>query len=275
MIHDYFNHPYKLKKEPTKNFKGDPIEVHYAYDIIDSEKSAWYGVILRNFSDDFTNDDIKKSCSNITNGVNYALGPVRIKKSNCAIVVLSSLDEAESLCHDITQREAAKPEGSKQKKIKSHLHPKTCRLRKTLDKSHYSNLLSSDSISIKENPFSHVSLVSFMTAKYLPSIKQTSQSEVQLSTNKKTEEKEKSGKQSDNVKEQKFESSNSKNKNLYTSLLTSIITTSTTTSSNDENSGASARETSSKNGKIVLIYFQNKSPNLVALLILCQTLAGC
>lgn len=214
--------------------------MYYAYDLIDCDVSNWYGVVLRNFTDDYTNDDIKKSCSNITNGVNYVVGPMRIKKSNCAIVVLNNLEEAENLCHDIKKRESAKPETNKQRRIKAHLHPRSCKYRKTVDSSHYSHLLSENAVAIRDNPYNHVSFLSLMISKNASAIASKPSANMNeamspVNHNRRPEEDKKLTKRSSNLNEQKTYPSSSKNKNIYTSLLSSLVPQTVVISPKDEN----------------------------------------
>ena len=55
-----------------------------------------------------------------------------IKNSYCAMVVLNDLDEAEKLCKSLNKKEIGK-----NRRIKVHLHPRCCKIRKNPEKSHF------------------------------------------------------------------------------------------------------------------------------------------
>jgi hypothetical protein len=95
--------------------------------------SAWYAIILRNIPATCTLDNIKGFCRDNTSSLLYVINPVQIKNSYCAIAVLSDLDEAEKLCKALNKKTFGK-----HKRIKVNLHPNCCKIRKNVDKSHYS-----------------------------------------------------------------------------------------------------------------------------------------
>lgn len=108
MIYEFVNNNYKLKHDTCKNFRGENIELFYAFDLQDYESSFYYNVVLRNFPEDFTANDIKRYCEQISSGILYVVGPKKIKNSVCAYLIYNSLDQAELLCSEIKKRENSK-----------------------------------------------------------------------------------------------------------------------------------------------------------------------
>ena len=134
-IQNFFNHPYKKKSNPTKNSSGEVIEVLLAYELIELTLSNYFAVILRNLPHNCSQEEVKSFCDGRVTGVLYALHPQKIKNSVCSVVVFRDLDDAENLCISL------KKDQSKNKKIKVHVHPRSCKIRKHPDKSHFSKML--------------------------------------------------------------------------------------------------------------------------------------
>ncbi len=128
----YLDSPNKKKLAPTKNSKGGLIEIYIAYDLLDLTLSHWYGVVLRNLPNNCTQANVKSFCENHVNGVLYVLYPMKIKTSYSSIAILKDLDDAEKLCVAVNNKEVVK-----NKRIKAHIHPKCCRIRRSTEKSHF------------------------------------------------------------------------------------------------------------------------------------------
>ena len=97
-VYSYFNHPIKKQNNPTKNNKGEKMDVFYAFDILDMENSEWYGVLLRNIPEKSSHESLKNHIMKYTRNVNYISGVQKVKSSYCSLVVLDTLEDAEKLC---------------------------------------------------------------------------------------------------------------------------------------------------------------------------------
>jgi len=117
---------------PTKNSKGGLIDVYITYDLLDLTLCNWYGVVLRNLPNNCTQANVKSFCENHVNGVLYVLYPMKIKTSYTSIAILKDLDDAEKLCVAVNNKEVVK-----NKRIKAHIHPRCCRIRRNSEKSHF------------------------------------------------------------------------------------------------------------------------------------------
>lgn len=107
-IYSYFNHPQKVLNNPTKNCKGEKIEIKYAFDLLDMENSEWYGVVLRNIPEKCSHENLKNFLGNYSKNINYILPSTKIKNSYCSIVALDSLEEAEKICKCVNKKEMGK-----------------------------------------------------------------------------------------------------------------------------------------------------------------------
>ena len=107
-IFTFFNGNQRKKPNPTKNSRGELIEVNWAYDKLDLKNSGWYGVILRNVPPKCTSENIQNQCAARGEKVLYAIKPLQIRSQFCSIVVLENLEDAEKLCMSLNQKEIAK-----------------------------------------------------------------------------------------------------------------------------------------------------------------------
>jgi hypothetical protein len=222
-IYNYFNHPYKKKHSPTKNQHGEEISVYYAYDLLELTNSAWYAVILRNIPATATIDNIKQFCSAHTTAVQYIINPIQIKNSMCTLAILTDLDEAEKLCKALNKKELGK-----RKWLKVNLHPKCCRVRKGIEKSHYSQYFKSKSGFVLPE---HKAPAGLSIPKYIDNLYSVTNSNkvkkpapttktVEIKARAKTVEVKKEPLITTNT-----HVNNEKGKNMFTSLLGCLITT--------------------------------------------------
>jgi hypothetical protein len=98
--------------------------------------SRYYAVILRNLPQNCSQEEVKNFCESRVAGVLYALQPIKIKNSVCSIVVFRDLDDAENLCIALK-----KDHSSKNKKMKVHVDPRSSKIRRNNEKSHFSKIL--------------------------------------------------------------------------------------------------------------------------------------
>jgi hypothetical protein len=114
------------KKYPSKNSKGEKIEVFLSYNLLELTKSNWYGIIIRNIPQSNSADAIKNFCEKYVNkdSVKYCSPPVLIKNIYCCIVVLNELENAEKLCIKLNNFEIPK-----KRKLKVNFHPLICKIR--------------------------------------------------------------------------------------------------------------------------------------------------
>lgn len=121
-IYNHFN--YDNRKQLKVKFYL--FQVSWGYDILDSKKSDWYGVILRYIQDNLNSENIKKVCEHYGTNIYYALRPTMVRDTLCTIVRTYNLEDAENICIRLPQN---------LKCIKAHLHPKCCKIRLNPEKS--------------------------------------------------------------------------------------------------------------------------------------------
>ena len=131
-IANFFYHPIK-KAYPTKNSKGEHLDIFMCFDLLEITKSKWYGVVIRNLPPNSNDESIRQYCESfVRNGVKYCINPVVLRSVYCCIIVMNSLEDAENLCMKLNGYEP-----SKGRRIKVHFHPKICRIRKYYDISQF------------------------------------------------------------------------------------------------------------------------------------------
>ena len=131
-IANFFYHPIK-KAYPTKNSKGENLDIFMCFDLLEITKSKWYGVVIRNLPPNSNDESIRQYCESfVRNGVKYCINPVVLRSVYCCIIVMNSLEDAENLCMKLNGYEP-----SKGRRIKVHFHPKICRIRKYYDISQF------------------------------------------------------------------------------------------------------------------------------------------
>ena len=131
-IANFFYHPIK-KAHPTKNSKGENLDIFMCFDLLEITKSKWYGVVIRNLPPNSNDESIRQYCESfVRNGVKYCINPVVLRSVYCCIIVMNSLEDAENLCMKLNGYEP-----SKGRRIKVHFHPKICRIRKYYDISQF------------------------------------------------------------------------------------------------------------------------------------------
>ena len=125
------------KKYPSKNSKGEKIEVFLSYNLLELTKSNWYGIIIRNIPQSNSADAIKNFCEKYVNkdSVKYCSPPVLIKNIYCCIVVLNELENAEKLCINLNNFEI-----SKKRKLKVNFHPLICKIRNNFSGSFFNSM---------------------------------------------------------------------------------------------------------------------------------------
>ena len=146
-IATFFYHPIK-QNIPTKNSKGEKLDIFLAFDLLEITKSNWYGVILRNLPQNCSDESIRQFCdSYVRDGVKYCIYPIMIKEVYCSIIVMNDLEDAENLCMALNGMEVS----TKGRKIKVNYHPKICKIRNNVEASAFSSMFNKYGYIFDEN----------------------------------------------------------------------------------------------------------------------------
>ena len=133
-IINFFYNPIK-KLFPSKNSKGEKLDIFLSYNLLEITKSNYYGIVIRNLPQNSTSETLKNFCENYIkenkDSVKYCLKPYLIKDNYCSIVVLKELEYAENLCYRLNNQEVSN------KKLKVNLHPKICKIRNNFNSSFF------------------------------------------------------------------------------------------------------------------------------------------
>ena len=155
-IANFFYNPIK-KKYPSKNSKGEKIEIFLSYNLLEITKSNWYGVIIRNIPQNNTAETIKTYCENfVKDSVKYCIPPSLIK--DCCIVVLNELENAEKLCLKLNNKEI-----TKKRKLKVNFHPSICRIRNNCNNSIFNKMFNENGYKFSEEIEQSGNVVSLST----------------------------------------------------------------------------------------------------------------
>lgn len=134
IVYSYFNDLHKKIECPTKNSKGEVIEINYGYDIRDLPDSKWVAVVMRNLPGYATKEIVQNLCeSAVNNATNYVASVGVIRDTCCAVVVVNDIEIAEKLCIVLHKKQI---EGGYVLKV--NVHPQSDKRTRNYEKSHFS-----------------------------------------------------------------------------------------------------------------------------------------